>query len=205
MQAPNPIAPPPELAALAAEEVAPQDRLVLLRTKVARVRDLRAAVADMEERTKAANKELDDLRFRELPDLFQEVGVARLGLDPDGNLPAYDAELKDHFKANIVADWPPEQREAGFAVLEAHGAEDLIKNTIVVELGRGENVTAEDICRFLGERGIPFTQGRAVSWNTLTSWLKEQVKKYNRTFSAAELDAIGGRVGKVVEAKPRRV
>ncbi len=197
--------PPHDLAALAAAEVTPPDRLLLLRSKVARVRDLRAAVADMKERTTAANKELDDLAFRELPDLFQEVGVARLGLDPDGNLPAYDAELKDHFKANIVADWPPEQREAGFALLERRGAGDLVKTVITVELGRGEGDLAEGVCRTLDEMGVPYIKARAVSWNTLTSWLREQVKKYGKTFSAAELDAIGGRVGKVVEAKPRKV
>lgn len=197
--------PPPGLAALAAEEAAPVDRLALVRIKVARVRDLRVELLDLDARQKAANKELDDLRFRELPDLFQEVGVARLGLDPEGNLPAYDAEMKDYFKANIVADWPPEQREAGFAVLEAHSAGDLVKTTITVELGRGEVDLAAGVCRTLDEMGVSYKRAQRVDWNTLTAWLREQVTKYRRQFSAAELDAIGGRVGKVVEAKPRRV
>jgi hypothetical protein len=196
--------PSADLAALAAAEGMPEERLVRLRAKVARVRDLRVEVAEMAERTREANKELQDLEFRELPDLFQELRLSRLGLDPAGNLPAYDAELKDYFKANIVADWPPEQREAGFAVLVSHGAADLIKNTIVVELGRGDNDTAGLITKFLQAYSIPYNLVPAVAWNTLTAWLKDQVKKKGVTFTTAELDAIGGRVGKVVEAKPRK-
>lgn len=201
---------PADLAAAMAEAppIEAPDRLRRVRDKVALVRDLVAQVADLEARKTAANKQLQDLYFKELPDLFAEVGTDHLGLEAEGNLPAVDAKLKPYYKANIAADWPPEQRRAGFDFLREQKAADLIRTVVTVEFGRGEEEDAKNLTDMLKDFGYTYSVGEAVPWNTLTAWLREQTERMRRggkEFTPAQLDKIGGRVGKVVEVKPRRV
>lgn len=186
--------------ALAPEDV-DDDRLSVLRARVARVRELKLLVADLEERTKTANKELIDLTRQELPDAFAEAGVRRLDLDASGNLPPYEATLKPFYKAVVSAEWEPERQAAAFRFLENRGAEDLVKTTITVELGRGERELARAAREALRAIGIVSEERLAVAWNTLTAWLKEAIERRGEEFSAGELETIGAQVGQMVEVK----
>ena len=55
--------------------VTPADRLEKLNTKLARVRDLKLQVADYNEKLTAANKELNELTFTELPEMTPGLTV----------------------------------------------------------------------------------------------------------------------------------
>jgi hypothetical protein len=172
-----------------------------LNTKLARVRDLKLQVLDCTEKLTAANKELNELTFTELPDMFSAAGMRTHGLEAQGNLPRLDAELKPYYKANIAADWDAEARDRGFRTLDELGAEHLVKSTITIELPRGDIKTARKIMAWLDKAEIPYVVALAVQWNTLTAWLKERYTKKLGDLTPGQLEAIGGRVASVVEVK----
>lgn len=184
--------------------VAPKepDRLEAITTALRRVRELKLDLEDWERRRKDANIELNELVFRRLPDLFQAAHTTTLGLAPEGNLPGYMAALKPYYKANISAEWPPEQQAAGYATLRELNGADLVRNTVTVEFGRGEDEAATLLTYWLQEHGLLYTRGQAVPWNTLTAWIREQCTKFKREFTREQLEALGATVGHVVEVKP---
>jgi hypothetical protein len=53
----------------------------------------------------------------------------------------------------------------------------------------------------LEKAGFEFENKRAMPWNTLTSFVKEQVEVKQKT---PNLEVIGATVGKIVKLKPRK-
>ena len=195
--------PSADLLAVATESppVTPLDRLEKVRDRLARVRDLRLLVAELTERVTAANKEIQELTFTELPDAYAELGLRTLNLQATGNLPAVNSEVKPYYKANIAADWAAEDRERGFKTLESLEAEHLIKSKITVELQRGDIKTARKIMAGFDKAKIPYVAALSVHHGTLTAWLCERYTKKLGDLTPGQLEAIGGRVATVVEVK----
>jgi len=191
--------PPPHLATNLPP--ADQDQLTTLRARVARVRELRLEISDLEQRLKIANTEITQLTRAELPDAFGEAGINHLGLEASGNLPAYEAKLKPFYKAVISAEWEPDRQASAFELLEERGAADLVKTTLTAELGRGERELAKAVRAAMVAAGVVPQEKLAVSWNTLTAWLKEAIEKRKEEFSAGELEKLGAQVGRVVEVR----
>lgn len=192
---------PPDLDDPTLLQPAQPDRLERITALLRRVRDLRLDAEDWEARRKAANAEINDLTFRQLPELFQQAATTNVGLAPEGNLPGFQATLKPYHKAVISAEWPPEQQEAGYVALRNMGGADLVRNTITVEFARGEDQLADELASYVRSLGLPCQRGQSVHWGTLTSWLKEQCLKFRRDFTRDQLEAIGATVGHVVEVK----
>ena len=181
--------------------VVPEDKLELVREQLRRSRDTELEMSELATRLKVKSEEQNKRVFEELPALFQEIGIDRLGIEADGNLPAYDAALSPYYKASISGEWPPERQDAAFDWLEKEGHGDLVKNMFVVQLGRGDEKKALRLRALLEKAGFEFENKRAVPWNTLTSFVKEQVEKHNTT---PPLDLLGATVGKIVKLKPRK-
>lgn len=177
------------------------DKLEQVRQIVRDYRDLSIQVQDTEEALKRLKAEQLQLQQKTLPDLFMEVGVDNLGLPAEGNLPAYDAELKPYYHANISSDWPPEQQRAAYAYLDELGEGDLIRSTFTVFVGKDDRETALKVQEALEKLGVDYETKLAVPWNTLTAWLKEQVEKHKTT---PRLDLLGATVGNVVKLKQRK-
>jgi hypothetical protein len=205
--------PSPELLAAAEAETPREDRLDVIRAKVARVRDLRLQVQDLQEQVTAANKEINDLQFRDLPDLFSIARIRVIGLEASGNLPAYDAAVKPFYKAGISAEWEDHRREEGFAVLQDLGGEGLIKSVVTIELDRGDidklallTSQLDQIFAAYDElQSVSYKVGMAVHWGTLTKWLRERYEaKPKRELTPGQLEKIGGTATVIVEVKPRK-
>lgn len=197
-----------ELEADAAEQEAapPQDKLDRLRAACAHARDLDLEILDLESRASEKKRELLDLRYKGLPDLFMSAGVSRVDIAPSGNMPAYEAKMNDHYHANISTSWPIERQDAGLDWLEDNGQGDLIKRTIEIHLGRNQLQLFEQVMAALGK--MPklvehIKVRRAVPWNTLTAWLKERYRS-NEELGDTELSTIGAVVGKVVHVRPAK-
>jgi hypothetical protein len=195
---------PKELQGLAEEEQPPADKLGQINVHLCRLRDIRTELADMDARTKALNKEAHDLTFRTLPDLYAEAGLRTLGLEAAGNLPAYDTKLELFVRANIAADWEDERRQRAFALLGEMEAADLIKRTITIEFDRTAAAQAKWVTDGLDTAGIPYRVAMAVSWTTLTAWVREQHTKRGRSFTPGQLDVLGAQIGTIVSAKPAK-
>jgi hypothetical protein len=195
-----------ELAEDAASQEVPKDKLDQLRAACAAARDLDLEIQDLEGRVSTKKKELLDLRYKGLPDLFMAAGVSRVDIGPHGNMPAYEAKMTDHYHANISTSWPEDQQGQALDWLEDNGQGDLIKRTIEINFGRNENKLFTSVMKALQklpaladrikvQRGIP--------WNTLTAWLRERYKN-NEELGDVDLRRLGAIVGKVVNVKPAK-
>src|SRR5262245_52600128 len=106
------------------------DKLERARDAVRNLRDLELGIQNLEAKLADAKKQQLQITRNDLPDLFNELGIAELTLQKEGNMPAYTAKLKPFFTAGIAASWPEEKREEAFAYLTSIGAQDLIKTKI---------------------------------------------------------------------------
>lgn len=178
------------------------DKLEQCRDLIREARDVQSAAQDLEERRAKLMVRFEEIRQKELVDLFQELSIRSMELDAEGNNPAVNVKLKPFYRANIAADWSPEKRDAAFSVLETAGGGDLIKRVFTIQFGKGpeDKAIADKLRKALTDGGFKFTEGLSVSWQTLTAWLKEQVEGRQ---VIPPLEAIGGVVGTVVELKTK--
>jgi hypothetical protein len=177
---------------------ADEDQLQQVRAIVAMTRDLEAEKSDLEERLKKTNDALQEAYFTTLPDLFAAAGVTAIALPADGNSPAVEAKASPFYRANIAASWPEDKRAEAFQCLEDLGAADLIKTEVNVSFPKGDADVAEEFYESARVAGLNAQLGQAVSWQTLTAWLKDTVE--NRGIMPP-LDKIGATVGRVVRLK----
>lgn len=176
------------------------DKLDKVRDKVREARDTLLTQAALAERGKQISEHLNNLYHKELPDLFVEAGIDSLGLEAEGNLPAFDTKLKPFYRASI-----PKDKEAdAFKWLEKQGVGDMIKNMFSIQLGMGDNAKAKKLEEFLVKNKYDFERKRGVPWNTLTAFVKEQVEDRKVKPSDLPLDLLGAFVGSIVTIKPRK-
>lgn len=167
------------------------------------------AVDMLESLLEVAKERRKELTMRELPEYMDKISQDRVGL------PEHDVDLvmEPYYHANIQADWPEEQREKAFNYLETRGDGDLIKTKLEMYFGRSELWKVRWIVatlrllagqlRLAGQETPDIPEpfiSMAVPWNTLTAFVKEQVK----AGKPLELDTIGATVGRVVKIKPRK-
>ncbi len=185
----------------AQERLAPsEDRLETIRSVLRLARDTELRISDLTEKLKEEKKELLELQHETLPTLFQELGIDRLGLEPEENTPGYDCSLGEYYKAAIPAEWPLEQQEEAFDYLEEVGSGDLVKHQFTVLLPRGSEKLAKKLVAALERLSVEYEQRRSVPWGTLTAWLREQCE----AGVVPELKKIGATVGKIVKLKRRK-
>jgi len=163
-------------------------------------------IEELTERLKTAQERHTAIRTRDMPALMEEVGQDRIGIPGVGDRPGVDLVLESYTHANISADWGSERREAGFREIVRAGGADIIKSTMVVLAGRREMTKmrrlAQRVQQMLAELELEASLEMRldVQWNTLTSWLKEQLK----AGAVLDLEKLGATVGSVVKIKQRR-
>lgn len=175
-----------------------QDKLDRVREMIRQARELEREKEDLNARLTEVNLRLNDMYYRSLPDVFSEAGVTEIGLPAEGNQPAYRAECKPYYKANIGADWTSERRAQAFQTLQELGHGDVIKNQFTVQFGRGEDERARAFAETLRSLKLSYDQKLDVPWTTLTALVKEEYSK-GRSLSTGDLEKIGATVGQVVK------
>jgi IS1 family transposase len=193
--------PSPALAAaISSTKLAPNaDKLDRLREAAKRLRNLKLEAGDLEARLESRKGEIDTMVKSTLPALFEEAGVMSIGIEAEGNMPAYEAKAWPYYHANIKADWEPEKKNEAFTWLTDHGHGDLIKAVITIEFGQGEYGTRKKVEDWLRKSKVLYTNDRTVPWASLTAFVKEQITKHN---TIPPLETLGATVGKVVKLKP---
>ena len=161
---------------------------------------------------------------RELVDAMDAIGQDVLGLAEF----EVDIKTEDYVFASIpnpdgekdpeVAARKAELRTGAFAWLVENEHDGLIKTVVTVELPRGAYADAQRIKRLIDElpaldpeTGEPIGNGgplgycariqESVHWGTLTSFVKEQLKRPEVTLPLEMLGATVGRVAKIVKRK----
>ena len=125
-------------------------------------------VAEIEENLKRTKRNLEEISGQLLPAALEEYGLSELTM-ADGS----KISVQTVISASISKDRQPDAHDW----LRDNGYGDLIKNTVSVTFGRGQDETAKDIVRVLQSNGLDPEQKEAVHPSTLKAFVKEQIEK----------------------------
>lgn len=131
---------------------------------------------------------------KSLPDLFDRCMTDKIGLPEE----SCDVVVEARYHAAIKADWPDEQRDAGFDELERVEAGDLVRCVLSVTFGKSELEFAREVAEYLRAwnkfENRPVTIRREVPWNTLTAFVKTEMEAGNK--HRLDLEKLGARAGR---------
>ena len=131
------------------------------------VRTKSEEVQRLEAQFKEAKKQLLKLTDEDLPAMLLELGLSAFELD-DGSKVTVRPTYGAHIKA--------ENKETAFNWLRANGFEDIIKNTVSCQFGRGEDQEAVAFMEQAQQLGYSAEQKTDVHASTLKAWVKERVE-----------------------------
>ncbi len=129
------------------------------------IRDKEAKISDLEQTLKEEKKSLLKLTDEEMPSMLAEIGMSSFALD-DGST----VEVKQTYGASILVSKRPEAYEW----LRDHGHDDIIKNTVLCQFGRGEDDQAGAFAAFAQKQGFIPEQKTEVHPQTLRAFVKER-------------------------------
>ena len=100
-----------------------------------------------------------------MPGMLAEIGMSHFALD-DGST----VEVKQTYGASILVEKRPEAYEW----LRDNGYDDIIKNTVACQFGRGEDDLASAFAAFAQQQGYVPDQKTEVHPQTLRAFVKER-------------------------------
>ena len=131
------------------------------------VRNQEDLVGKLEDQLKEAKRELLKLTDEDLPAMLLELGLSSFELEDGSKVtvrPTYGAHIKAENKATAF-DW-----------LRQHGFDDIIKNTVSCNFGRGEDQEAAQFIEYAQGLGYAAEQKTDVHPSTLKAFVKERVQ-----------------------------
>lgn len=132
------------------------------------IRDKEENISKLEDTLKAEKKALLKLTDEEMPAMLAEIGISSFSLD-DGST----VEVKQTYGASILMD----NRPAAYEWLREHGYDDIIKNTVLCQFGRGEDDQASAFAAFAQQQGYVPEQKTEIHPQTLRAFVKERVEE----------------------------
>ena len=135
-----------------------------------RAKELEKEVEDLEAVTKERKDQLRKLTEQSIPEALAQVGMQGFIMEDGSRI-----ELKAFYSASISAA----RKAEAFQWLRDHGMDDIIKNTVSVRFGRGEDELCSRLLEILGTQGYPAEQAEKIEPMTLKAWVKEQVERGN--------------------------
>lgn len=133
-----------------------------------RAKTLEKEISEIEETLNERAEQYRKLTEQTIPEAMAETGMKKFVME-DGSM----IDIKPYYGASI-----PKARQAeAFQWLRDHGFDDIIKNTISVRFGRGEDELSVRLLNLLGTQGYPAEQAQKIEPQTLKAWVKERVEK----------------------------
>jgi len=128
---------------------------------------LERKIKEMEDELKAVKDEHKQVSQVDIPEALAEVGLSEF-------------KLKDGTKITVSpfysASIPKDRVDEAMTWLRDNNHGDLIKNTISVDFGRGEDEAAAQLKEHLQEEGASYTDKTGVHPQTLRAFVREQVE-----------------------------
>jgi len=149
---------------------------------------LERELADAEKLMKEKKSALHKITDEQLPEALEVMGLQKFTL-VDGS----EIAVKPIYAASI----PKDRKEEAFQWLREKGYDDIIKNTVSVRFGRGEDELCERLKNLLSQENYPLEQADKVEPMTLKAFVKEQIERGNEM----PLDLFGVYVGQRVKIK----
>lgn len=136
-------------------------------TLARKIRQAQQEVEEIEKDLKSRKKDLLKLTDEELPSAMQELGMSSFSLD-DGST----VDVKPTYGASILVA----NRPLAYEWLRENGYDDIIKNVVSCEFGRGEDDQASAFKAFASKEGFPVDQTESVHSGTLKAFVRERVE-----------------------------
>ena len=130
-----------------------------------RIRDHEAQIENLEQLAKGLKKELLKFTDEDMPAMLAEIGISSFALD-DGST----VEVKQTYGASILVN----NRPQAYNWLRDNGYDDIIKNTVLCQFGRGEDDQAHAFSAFAEREGFLPTQKTEIHPQTLRAFVKER-------------------------------
>ena len=132
-----------------------------------KIRDEEEYISSLESDLKKAKKGLLKLTDEDLPTMLAEIGLSSMKLD-DGS----EVTVKQTYGASILVD----NRPAAYEWLREKGYDDIIKNTVACQFGRGEDDKASSFKALAEKEGHYAEQKTEIHPQTLRAFVKERVE-----------------------------
>lgn len=132
------------------------------------IRSTEEVILDLENVLKTTKAKLLKMTDEELPALMSEMGISSLTLD-DGSV----VKVTQTYGGSILV----ENRPKAYEWLREHGYDDIIKNTVMCQFGRGEDDRAKGFADFAAENGFAPEQKTEIHSQTLRAFVKERIEK----------------------------
>jgi len=132
------------------------------------IRDKEDRIASLEEDLKAEKKALLKLTDEDMPAMLAEIGISSFSLD-DGS----QVEVKQTYGASILVN----NRPQAYEWLRENGYDDIIKNSVICQFGRGEDDQASAFAAFAQQQGYVPEQKTEIHPQTLRAFVKERVEE----------------------------
>jgi uncharacterized small protein (DUF1192 family) len=125
-------------------------------------------IADLETTLSERKEALRNLTDERIPEALREIGMNKFEMS-DGSV----IEVKPFYSASIAAD----KRGEAYEWLRAHGYDDIIKNTVSVQFGRGDDGAAGELIGIIRQQGLMPDQAEKIESQTLQAWVREMVEQ----------------------------
>ena len=126
-----------------------------------------AFVKELDEKLKEEKKKLLKMTDEDLPALMTEANSMEFTL-----LDGSKVTIKPQYGASIKVD----NRPAAYEWLREHGHDDIIKNTVSCQFGRGEDDLASSFKAFAEKEGYIPNQTEKIEPMSLRAFVKERVE-----------------------------
>ena len=138
------------------------------------VAGLARKIKQQQDKVERLDRELKDekqallkLTDEDLPSTMADLGLSKFSLD-DGST----VEVKPTYGASILV----KDRPAAYDWLRDNGFDDIIKNVISCQFGRGEDDQASAFHAFASQQGYPTNQNESIHASTLKAFVKERIE-----------------------------
>jgi len=129
------------------------------------IRDKAVEIESLEADLKDSKQTLQKLTDEEMPAMLAEMGISSFALDDGSTI-----EVKQTYGASILV----KNRPTAFDWLRDHQYDDIIKNTVLCQFGRGEDDQANAFSTFAEEQGFIPQQKTEIHPQTLRAFVKER-------------------------------
>jgi len=153
-----------------------------------RAKQLEKEVEEIESVVKERKDQLRKLLEETIPEALAGMGMKSFKMSDGSSI-----DVKPFYSASISEA----RRGEAYQWLRDHGFDDIIKNTVSVRFGRGEDELCGRLLGILDEKGFPANQSEKIEPMTLKAWVKEQVERGNEFPS----DLFGAYIGQKATIK----
>ena len=133
-----------------------------------RAKQLEKDLEDQETVLKEKKEQYRKLIEEAIPEALAGLGMKSFKMEDGSSI-----EVKSFYSASISEA----RRAEAFEWLRTNNFGDLIKNTVSVRFGRGEEQLCQRVMEMLTSSGFPVEQAEKVEPMTLKAWVKERVEK----------------------------